>query len=101
LSIKTWKSIKYHKNISKADLNSTKKMKELRKIDNIFINYIKSLGKGQRFKECFKTKNGYSITRFCYQMKDLRCTSTWNLQVNVPSGQAEIYFSKRCDHFKI
>jgi hypothetical protein len=98
LSIKTWKSIKYHKNISKADL-STKK--ELRKIDNIFINYIKSLGKEQRFKECFKTKNGYSITRFCYQMKGLRCTSTWNLQVNVPSGQAEIYFSKRCDHFKI
>ena len=73
-------------------------MKEICNIENIFINYIKSLGKEQRLCQLIKTRNGYTICRLCNQMKDSCCKSKWLFKVNVPSGRAEIYFYKRCYH---
>jgi hypothetical protein len=97
LSINIWKSIKDKKKINRFNLNNIQQ-KELNKIDNIFINYIESLGKEQRFKMCLKTRNGYTIIRCCKQMKDIRCNSKWLFKVNVSSGQAKIFLSKQCDH---
>ena len=97
LSVRIWKSIKDFGIIIKA-VCSKMQLNELQNMDNILINYIKSLGREQRIGWCIKTKHGYTIIRHCNQMKDSRCKSKWLFKVNVPSGQAEIHFLKLCDH---
>ncbi len=95
MNLKIWKNLKDHKKINKATC-SKMQLNELQNMDNILINYIKSLGREQRYGWWIKTKNGYSIIRYCNQ--DSRCKSKWLFKVNVPSGQAEIHFLKLCDH---
>ncbi len=97
MNLKIWKNLKDHKKINKATC-SKMQLNELQNMDNILINYIKSLGREQRNGWWRRTNDGYTIIRNCNQMKDSRCKSKWLFKVNVPSGQAEIYFSKLCDH---
>jgi hypothetical protein len=95
LNLKIWKNLKDHKKINKATCSKTQ-LKEISMIENIFINYIKSLDKEQRCGQLNTAKNGYTVIRYCNQ--DSRCKSKWLFKVNVPSGQAEIHFLKLCDH---
>ena len=97
LNVRSWKNLKDHKKIIKA-VCSKMQLNELQNMDNILINYIKSLGREQRIGLWIKTKNGYTIIRYCNLMKGCRCNSKWLFKVNVPSGQAEIHFLKLCDH---
>ena len=96
-----WKEIKSNrsaKKIAKRDLN-VEQLKEMNKINSLFSDQIfKRFGVEQRSGSWYKSPTGYTITQFCNQTRDSKCQSNWMLRIKVPSGQAQIFFSKHCNH---
>ena len=101
LNFDIWKEIKSNrsaKKIAKRDLN-VEQLKEMNKINSLFSDQIfKRFGVEQRSGSWYKSPTGYTITQFCNQTKDSKCQSNWMLRIKVPSGQAQIFFSKHCNH---
>jgi len=101
LNIENWINCENTPNyINEANLNE-EQFNELKKIENLFLDQIKSLGCEQRGGNWFKSKIGYTFSRLCNEMKDSYCLSKWYLKVNVSSGRADIYFRKRCNHVNL
>jgi len=103
LSFEVWQTIQNNRNskvIDKKNLNANQ-IKELKKIHSFLSDYIsKWFDSEHRLGSWYKSATGYTLTQFCNKTRDCHCRSNWKLRVNVPSGKAELYFNKQCDHLK-